>query len=148
MASSFNPQLSAKHEGYTMRYFTPSGTIKAFDIVYFDTADNTVKAAAADGALILGIAQCPSSESWLYEGRIPVAVLTHEILLGLASATTPAAAHIGREYGFAIDAGGNYVLDIAETIATRFVVAEIDSTNGIFFVHPLAANLQGDAVAS
>lgn len=161
MASDFPVQLSMKHEaGYEVRYFTLDNahTVKPGAFVFLNTTDNEIEKCAVDPALILGIALAHgapglaagavNNSKWLYEGKIPVAVLTPSIILAMCSATTPAASHLTDAYGIVELASGAWAVDVGETVNTRVVVHDIDAVNGIFYVSPLAANLQGDSILS
>lgn len=125
------------------------------ELVFFDTADNTVKECGADPANILGLVLGPGPASTRLQKPLPyaantqlVSVLTPEVTVAMCSATTPAAAHLTRAYGVAKLSSGNWAVDIVDTSNTRVVVVRIDITNGIFYVRFLAANLQLDAIAS
>jgi hypothetical protein len=160
MASDFPVQLSMKHEaGYEVRYFTLDNaqTVKPGAFVFLNTADNEIEKCGTDPALILGIvlahgapgtaAGAVNNSKWLYEGKLPVAVLTPNIILGMCSATTPANSHLSDAVEIAELASGNWAVDVA-AVNTRMVVHDIDAVNGIFYVSPLAANLQGDSILS
>lgn len=151
MPSSFKPQLSAKHEGYTMRYFTPAdaATFVVGDFLVFDPATSRVNECGVDPALILGLATVPAASKWLYNNQVTVAVMTPELLVELGG-PTPVDSDLGKDYGLTVDASGNWLLDRAKVLAAavRVHVVEIDKTNSRFFVHFLAANLQQDAIAS
>lgn len=127
----------------------------AGELVFFDTADNTVKECGADPANILGIVLGPGPASTRLQKPLPyapntqlVAVLSPDTVVAMCSATTPSLAHVARPFGVAKLASGNWSVDTTEAVNTRLTVIRVDITNGIFYVRFLAANLQLDAIAS
>ena len=156
MASAFKPFIaSATHEYEVHDFVVDSAqTFTANELVVVNTSDGELEVCGADPALIAGLSLAPASVSRnaasaaaaLY-GRLPVAVLTPDVLVGMSSSTTPAATHVGNVYGVE-KTGNNWRVDIGDTSNTRVVVVKIDIANGIFFVRLLAANLQFDAIAS
>jgi len=129
------------------------------EFVFFDTADNNVKVCGADPALILGLCTGSGPASTLQQkpspyalNKSPVAVLSSDIIVGLSSTTTPSLAFVTRKGGLTkVTTGGRNIwqCDTSKTGGTaRFVILDVDITNGIFYVRFLPANLQGQAVVS
>jgi hypothetical protein len=124
---------------------------KAGELMFYDAVtDLQLERCGADPALILGVCEGSSEAMKVLtaDGRIPLRVLTPKALVEMCSTTVPAQAHIGVLYGIARDANGNWAVDIGDTSNTRVIVVEIDIGRGAFYVHFIAANLQGDAIAS
>lgn len=156
MASAFRPMLAGGGADYPeVKAFAieSSSAIIAGDLVYFDTADNLVKVCGADPALILGIALSSAASKTIYPNSlIPVAVLTPKDKVVMSSATTPGEAHKLRAYGVE-KTGDNWRVDTTDTSATRVTVVDYSPHTGDagqewFIVRFLAANLQGDSIAS
>lgn len=108
----------------------------------------------ADPTVITGLACAPASAKGLYyenisgaTNKIPVAILSPDTVVGMSSSTTPAQAHLFNAYGVE-KTGTNWRVDISDTSNTRLTVVGIDIANGIFYVRFLAANLNGDSIAS
>ena len=158
MATDFPIMYFRNPDASEVLYFTPDAaeTIVVHDLVYVDTADVTggnLKRCGADPTLILGraLSRYPALEPTgdLYEGRLPVEVISPAEIFGMCSATTPIrATHVGNSYGIVRLASGSWAVDTTEAVNTRVLVVSVDEDNGIFWVRFLAANLQGDAIAS
>lgn len=125
----------------------------AHELVFFGTGDD-IEVCGADPANIFGIALAPSTAKNLYynnitgEGnRLPVAILTPETIVGMASATTPSAANRTVSYGI-VRVGTHWLVDTSDVVNTRVQVHDIDVTNGIFYVKFDPANLQGEPIVS
>lgn len=156
MASTFTPCIQGTPNDYPIvrpYQIEAASAIVAYDLVFFDTADNLVKPCGADPALILGIALSTGANKTIYPGSaIPVAILNPDVLVCMASATTPAQAHLARPFG--IEKTGNlWRVDTTEVGATRLTVIDYSPHSGDvgqewFLVRFLAANLQGDSIAS
>ena len=73
--------------------------------------------------------------------QIPIALLDESTQVEMASATTPAATHIGNEYGV-VKSGNNWLVNISDTTNKAVLVIKIDITNGVFWVRFLASVLQ------
>lgn len=157
MASSFPLNVAYKHDTYDVRYFTvePGSTFLAGDLVFFDTATQTLKICGANPALIAGIAMAPASVGLatagsLYGGsKIPVCLLKTSTVCFIASTQTPAVTNIGTAYDIT-QATGIVKLNTASTANARAFVQDISNTpqQEGFFVTFIAANLQFDAIAS
>jgi hypothetical protein len=124
-----------------------AATFVAGALVFLNTSDNEIEECGADPANILGIALMPASAKTLYDGKVLVAVLDPDMVIGMASATTPADSHLTDAYGV-VKGTTHWLVDTSETSNTRIHVIKVDATNGIFFVKFMAATLQGDAIAS
>lgn len=150
MATDFPITYSANHNGYDMQYFKPAAaaTFKAFSLVVLNTGTGEVDECGADPALILGVAYSTAAMKTLYDGRVPVAILTADFEVGLCSATTPIATDVGKDWGIVKLASGNWSLDHADAVNTRVHCYRVDIAQGIFWCRFLAANLQSDAVVS
>lgn len=156
MASNFAIQPAQKYDESEVRLFpVASGeTFVTGALVVYDTTNNNITECGADPALILGIALAPASVGLDSNGsiygstNIPVLVLDAATVCWMASATTPAQSHVMDDYGVAKST--NWLVDTGEAVNTRVRVIGISNSpypEG-FFVKFLAANLQGDAVAS
>lgn len=131
-------------------YFVPDAAqvITFGELVFQNVSDQEIEECGADPALILGIAQGNSADKFLWDGRIPVHVLSSAVLIGLCVTGTLVAANAGQEYGLVKKASGNWSLDISETTAKRVFVTKVDLLNQLAWVRFLAANLQNDGIAS
>lgn len=158
MASVFAPCLQGTPNDYPIvRPFQieAASAIVPYDLVFLDTADNLVKPCGADPALILGIALSSGAAAVksVYPGSaIPIAILNPDCLVAMASATTPAQAHLLRLYGIE-KTGNNWRVDTTDTGNTRVTVIDYSPHSGDqgqewFIVRFLAANLQGDSIVS
>lgn len=156
MATNFAIQPAQKYDESEVRLFpVASGqTFVVGALVVYDTTNNNITECGADPALILGIALAPASVGLATGGsifggtNIPVLVLDPATVCWMASATTPAQSHVMDDYGIAKST--NWLVDTTETVATCVKIVGISNSpypEG-FFVKFLAANLQGDAVAS
>lgn len=155
MSSKFPPFFVAGADSYRVIGYKVDGaaTFKAGNLVFFDTATQTLKVCGADPALIAGVSLIDATSAQgatnIYPGfKGPVAVLSSDIEMGFSSTATPADTDIGVAYGIVAAADGTWQVDTSDTTNTRVVVTRIDAANGIFYVRFLAANLQFDAVAS
>jgi len=139
--------------------FLSTDTSQPGDLVFFDTADNNLKKCGANPALITGIAlgYAPSATNLTGGGmkpepyaanRVPVAVLTEDVVVGMSSVSTPALSFMLRSFDLVntvitVGAGIRSFWQLANTTAnTRVRVIDIDVTNGIFYVSFINANLQ------
>ena len=164
MATNFKPIISGNQSGYPeVRYFTvdASATFVVGELVYWDTATQTLKGCGADPSLIAGIALASAAfglgTQWpgnIYDNAgvltaIPVALLTPTTKVFMSSSSTPALSNVGVAYGVASNSGV-WRVDTSDTSNTRLVVVDIFNTpqQEGFLVQFLAANLQFDAVAS
>lgn len=158
MASDFPLTVTAQVEhGSEVMEFTPSQTAgetsaKAGELMYFDTATQTVKRCGANPALILGVAEVVSESARVLtpNGKIPIRILKPNALVRMCSATTPAETHRLTTLGYDITrlSSGAWAVNTASTANPRVQVKEIDIPSGAFFVSFFAANLQGDQIAS
>lgn len=158
MASDFPAYVASEYEhGTEVQEYTPSvvaGEVaaKPGELMFFDTATQTIKRCGADPALIAGISEVTSEDARVLtpNGKIPLRLLKSNALVAMCSATTPAETHVAvaTGYGIARLASGNWAVDIGDTSNTRVFVKRVDIANGIFFVSFQAANLQFDAIAS
>ena len=138
------------HSAYDMQYYKPAAaaTFRTHVPVVLDTTTGEINETGADPALILGLVHSTAAMRWLYDDRVPVAVLKPEMILGL-SGVTPVATDVGKDYGITKAASGNWRIDKAKTGASaRFHVFRVDIQNEIYICHPIATYLQSDAVAS
>jgi len=128
----------------------------------------TISECGANPASILGIilGEAAASKKQLANNKpqpykststytlVPIAVLSPDTIVGLSSSTVPVeATHRYNTYGITlltVNSFWNYwQLDISKTGANaRALVVDIDSTNGIFYVRFLPANLQGQSTVS
>lgn len=158
MASAFPAFLAHGEPNYPLVRELPvdlAATFVAWELVFLNTAGgNDVEVCGADPAAITGLACAPASAKTLYyenisgaTNKIPVAILSPDIVVGMSSATTPAQSHLFNLYGVE-KTGNNWRVDIGDTVNTRLTVIGIDIANGIFYVRFLAANLNGDSIVS
>jgi hypothetical protein len=138
MASSFKPVLGAKYESGVMvrSYSVDSGaTFTAGELTYFDTSTQTLKGCGANPTLIAGIsfgsAAFALGTQWpgnIYQGtKIPVALIGEGVEVFMSSATTPAATHIGNQYGL-VNTSGTWQVNISDTTNIRIIVVDIYNT--------------------
>lgn len=165
MASEFPAMLyyTNPESGYDVVYkpVLAGQTFRPYAFVVQDVSggagDGTVSECGADPALILGVVMAaavdpntpyinPASPGTVV---VPVTILTTHMTVGLASAGTLVAGNAGKDYGITKSAAGNWRLDIAKTgAAARVHVWRVDLEKQLALCHILAANLQGDAIAS
>jgi len=164
VASSFPAYVAQNYEaGTSVVEATPdsAGTgatgIRPGSLVFFDTATQLLKICGANPALIMGISEveCDSArvrytaQSLTPNGMVPVRILSPSAIVAMCSPTTPAVTHLFNATGHpVVNTSGIWSVDPTSTSNPRVQVVEIDITNGIFYVRFLAANLQGDAIAS
>lgn len=158
MASDFPAYVAAEYEhGTEVQEYTPSvvggeTAAKAGELMFFDTATQTIKRCGADPALIAGISEVASDSARLLtpNGKVPLRLLKPNALVALCSATTPSEAHVAVStgYGIARLSSGNWAIDIGDTANPRVFVKRVDIAKGIFFVSFQAPNLQFDAITS
>ena len=164
MASSFPAYVVQEYEAGTNVVEAtpdPAGTgatgIRPGSFVFFDTATQLLKICGANPALILGISEveCDSArvryvaQGLTPNGKVPVRILNPKAVIALSSSTTPAETHLFNATGYDIvNTSGIWQINPASSANPRVVPIEIDITNGIFYCRVLAANLQGDAIAS
>lgn len=157
MASEFPGGLffTNPESGYDVVMKTPksTATFKRYALVVQDVSggadDGTVDEVAADPALIYGIAMADAVDpNSPYNGKVPVLAITPQFLVGLAITGDLTAAHEGKVFGVVKSAAGNWKLEVAETVNTRFYIKRAIVDRQIALGHFLAANLQADAIAS
>lgn len=151
MATDFPASVAYNHENYDVGQFAidSANAGKAGSLCFLEVSDNEIEECGADPALVLGLMTGPYTARTIYPGdKMPVIILDNNVVVGLCSATTPADSHLNDDYGVVKLASGNWAVDTAEAVNTRVKVVKVDITAGIFYVKFLAANLQGDAVAS
>lgn len=147
MASSFPIFVAQGAEDTIVREYTPDATnvFVPGSLVYYETTGNTVDVCGANPALIMGISEVSSVAHALItpNGKVPVRVITTDrVVLGCASATTPADSYIGDNVGFTLS-GTVWLVDVAKTTTTsRATVVDVDIANGIFYVTLHANALQ------
>ena len=155
MASSFTPVVQPGSPQPRVAHFAPdtSATFVAGDLVYFDTADNLIKECGADPALILGFARCSVADRAINpQSLIPVDIIEPGQVWLMGSATTPSDATLARSYGI-VQTSGKWLVDTTDTSNTRVTTIGYSPRTGQvgpehYAVKFLAANLQGDGVAS
>jgi hypothetical protein len=146
--------------------YTGGTAFNAGELVFYDTTNNGVDRCGADPALILGIAMCGSADASIYpNSRIPVAVIHPEsvVTMSIAGGTNPSDTIVGDSYGIVrtvVGSTGFWEIDLTEGVATRVFVTEyrparltsgaaaLQPGQNLTYVRFLAANLQGDAIAS
>lgn len=151
MASDFPAYVAYNHEDYDVGAFAidSANAGKAGSLCFLNTGDNEVEECAADPALILGLMTGPYTSRTIYAGaKMPIIILSDNVVVAMCSATTPSAAHVTRPFGVVKLASGNWSVDTTDVVNTRLVVKKVDIAAGIFYCVFLPANLQGDAVVS
>ena len=146
--------------------YTGGTAFNAGDLVFYDTTNNGVDRCGADPALILGFAHCGSADAWLYpNSRIPVSVLTpqSEVVMSIATGTNPSDTLVGDTYDIVrtvVGSTGFWEVDLSASAAARVIVVgyrparttagadALQPGQNFTYVRFLAANLQGDAIAS
>ena len=151
MASDFPAYVAYNHEDYDVGGFKidSANAGKAGSLCFLNTGDNEVEECGAEPALILGLMTGPYTSRTIYPSqRMPIIILSDNVVVAMCSATTPSDAHIERPFGVVKLASGNWAVDTTDAVNTRLVVKKVDPVAGIFYCVFLPANLQGDAVAS
>lgn len=157
MASAFPAYVAQGHDGTVVRDYTPgTDSNEPFlvgDFVYFDTSDNVMQLCGTNPSLIAGISETSSAAHTVLtpDGKVPVRIITtFDVILALSSSTTPAASHIGDQYGITRTGSApfQWQLDTAKTAGdARALILDVDITNGIFLVQMLNTELQFAAIA-
>ena len=150
MASDFPIQYyTGVERGEMNEYFTPHADAEFLQaaLVVMD-GDEVIDECATDAVSILGIAKGAAADNFLWQGRVPVSVLSPAVTIGMCVTGTLAASHVGVAYGVVKKASGNWGIDLAETTAAAFFVTKADVTNQIAWGHFTAAVCQHDAIAS
>jgi hypothetical protein len=105
-------------------------------------ADEEIEECGADPAAIMGVALHDAGNHPL-PGRCLVAVASSEHATFFFSGTRdPLLSDRNQKYGLVKDAGGNWVIDLTDTVATRVYVKDVDLTRGLYHVTILEANRQ------
>jgi hypothetical protein len=146
--------------------YTGGSAFGAMELVFYDTTNNGIDRCGADPALILGQVYCGSADSWIYpNSRVPVSIFTPDtvVVMSIAGGTNPSDTLIGDSYGIVrtvVGSIGYWEVDLTETVAARVQVvdyrparttagaAALQPGQNFLYVRFLAANLQGDAIAS
>lgn len=121
------------------------------DFGVWDDANNWLERCGADPALIAGISEVDSEQARVLtaSGKIPHRLLEAGVVLCMSSVTVYVeATHRAQEYGITRAAGGQWQVDVAKTGASARVLVIDGDAEGRWYVTPLAANLQFDAIAS
>lgn len=141
--------------------YTTGQTFREFALVV-ETAAGEVSECGADPASVLGVAltgagkgpgydMANNSQIGFVTGRnqeVSVAIFNRNTVFSIRGVNggtdpvTPLQTHIDEQYGVAKAADGEWVLDIAETVAKVFEVVDIDVDLNCFLVKPLEAVLQ------
>lgn len=151
MATDFPAFVAYNHDNYDVGAFAidAANAGKAGSLCFLNTTDNEIEECGADPALILGLMTGPYTARTLYpSSKMPVIILDPNVVVGMCSATTPADSHLSDAYGIVKLASGNWAVDTTEAVNTRVTVVKVDAAAGIFYVKFMAANLQGDSIAS
>ena len=151
MATDFPAYVAYNHEDYDVVpcKIDSANVGKAGTLCFLNTGDNEVEECGVDPALILGLMTGPFTSRTIYPAqKMPVIVLSDNVVVAMCSATTPSDAHLNRPFGVVKLASGNWSVDTGEAVNTRLVVKKVDIPAGIFYCVFLPANLQGDAVVS
>lgn len=125
----------------------------AWDLVFLDTADNTIDECGADPAVILGWAQeevragVPQA-NLRSDGKVLVEPIMPGVRYGLPVSGTLSEANVGKSYGIVKLASGNWAVDLSDTTNLRVIVVDVDVAKQIAFVHFYAANCQFSGVLS
>lgn len=154
MSSSFRAYVTRNIPGDVERFLphTPTEFVKG-DLVFLDTATDTLRQCGADPALILGVAEVDAASSIIDpEGRVPVRILTPDTVVAMSSASVFDAAQIGNSVDIVDTAPGIWRMLLTTSnprVLIRGGVPAAQSLDGtIWFVQFIAANLQFDAIAS
>lgn len=141
--------------------YTAGQTFIEFALVVIEAA-GTIAECGADPTTVLGVAlggagkgpgyDMPNASSTQFvtgrKATVPVAIANRNTVFscrainGGTDPVTPTTTMIDEQYGVAKTAGGDWVLDIAETSAKVCEIVDIDIDNKIFFVKFLEAVLQ------
>jgi len=158
VASNFPPFVASDISPAVVMGFTPDtdATFKTGGFVVYDPTDATIDGIGSDPAAILGIALADVAVGVIAagcyaDGKVPVLCLRPSTVIGMASATTPAEAHVlvaGGGYGMVVSAtSGYWLVDISETTAKNLSVVRVDIPNGVFYVQFHGDHLQLESAA-
>lgn len=122
------------------------------DLVFYDTADDTIDECGADPALILGFAKQNVAAGVIEQDlradhKVIVEVISPDVEYGMPTNADLAESHIGGSYGLVKLASGNWAVDLSDTTAKRFrIVGRPQGGRGsgthVALGHFLSANLQ------
>lgn len=134
--------------------FTPD-TDASFDIddlVFYDTADDTIDECGADPALILGFAKANVAAGVIEldlrtDHKVLVEPISSDVEYGMPANADLTEAHIGSKFGLVKLASGNWAVDISDTTNKRVLIVGRPqggrgSGSHIALVHFLSAYLQ------
>ncbi len=159
MASSFHLTIALGDKAYPeVRMMKPfaAETFVANELVYYDAASaGGVKQCGADPALILGIAMSSVADALLMHplGLVPVAILTPNVIVIASSTVAPSDTNMYTGYGIVRTSAGLWQVDTTDTTNLRVMGVDYAPKAGLqgqesWYIRFLAANLQGDQIAS
>ena len=151
MASSFPAYVTyGEDAGSEVQEFTPGTAageqMKPGEFVVWDDANNWVERGGADPTPILGISEVDSEQARVLtaSGKIPIRVLKGaKAVICMCSDTTPVVAtHVGQKYGIVRDGTtGFWKVDVSDTVNTRVIVLDVETSPERWYVQPLPAQL-------
>ena len=123
------------------------------DFVYLDGDEvELVDESDVDGEVYGVLAEWPYEKNlwaapWvkigsLIEDYILLYCVSRSIVFALEGSRAPVEGDVGEEYGLAMNADGQWMLDLDETVNTWFEVTDVSIPRGLFFVKVLAARIQ------
>lgn len=152
-----------EHADTVMKPIKSGATFKSYALVVQDVSgggsDGTIDEVGADPASVLGIVMSDAVDTNTPYINVvspatkmaPVVVLRPSVKVGMAVNAALLATDEEKDYGIVKLASGNWVVDKSETVNTRVHIhraARLDAGKELAIVTFLAANLQGDSIAS
>lgn len=109
--------------------FTPDtdASFDVDDLVFYDTADDTIDECGADPALILGFAKANVAAGVIEvdlraDHKVLVEPISPDVEYGMPTNADLAESHIGGRYGLVKLASGNWAVDLSDTTNTRVII--------------------------
>ena len=149
--SVFQAVVAYGHDLSPTEEYTPDGTLFHVpgDLVFYDTATQTMKKCGANPALIAAISELTSQQAKLItpNGKVPYKVLTANTVCKMPCSVAPSELNVGLVYGV-VNVSGIWQVNFADVVNTRLIVLRVVIGEDSAYVRFLPANLQFDAVLS
>lgn len=129
------------NQGREIREYILEGTAAFREGAAVVLVDGELEECGADPALIVGFALHDAGALPLTD-RCLVAKATDKATFFMEGDSDPVLADTGVEYGIAKDGDGDWYVNTADTVETRVVVEDVDTTRNLYEVRVLAANRQ------
>lgn len=149
--SVFQAGYAYGQEAGYVEEFTPDGSATHVpgDLVFYDTATQTMKKCGADPALIAAVSEVTSQSAKLLtaNGKVPYRLLTLASVVKMPCSSAPTELNVGVAYGV-VNVSGVWQVDFTDTGNTRVLVRRVVIGEDSAYVQFIAANLQFDSVVA